>query len=432
MTIRAAYGMYGDRSHMFYPNQNGFSPPFGNNISATNPNLTDPWVNQPGGNPLPILQQVSSVGHAASSAPFFANGAYVNLQTTDYKPTYVNQWNLSIQKQLGQNWLVTLNYLGNSTIHLVTSQGQNPAVFLGLGPCTLTNGVSYATCSTAANQNARRVLSLQSFAQGQYYAGIGHQDSGGTSTYEGMYISVQKRLSQGISAGGNYTYSHCIGDVYDQQTTSTGVTGNVPGNRRQYRSNCLGSDLRHIVILNMVATSPKFSNKWLRIAASDWQIAPIAQIKSAQFFTVTSGTDRALTVAPGQTPNLVNLTPYAAQPNVTQWLNPQAFAFPALGSYGNLGYNNLRGPGVFQFNLALSRTFAVHEKMTLQFRAEAFNLPNTLNPNTPNGSPTGAGTGGVSAFNAANFGQITNDISGNNGLAAGDYRVIQLAMKFVF
>jgi hypothetical protein len=431
MTIRAAAGMYGDRTHMFWPNQNTFSPPFGNNISVAGANLTDPWANQAGGNPMPLLQQINAIGHAAHNAPFYPNGAYVNVQADDYRPTYVNQWNLSVQKQIGTDWLVSLNYLGNSTIHLVTSEGGNPAVFLGTGPCTLPNGVAYATCSTTANQNFRRVLYLQNPAQGQYFAGIGQQDSGGTGSYEGFYASAQKRLSRGTTVLANYTYSHCISDVYDQQTTANGVTGNVPGNRREYRSNCLGSDLRQLFVLNLVATSPKFANKVLRVLASEWQVAPIMQIKSAQFYTVTSGTDRALTVAPGQTPNLVNLDPYPSNQTVNQWVNPAAFGVPALGTYGNLGYNNMKGPGAFQFNLALSRTFPIHEKQTIQLRAEAFNLPNHLNPSTPNTSPLSATTG-VSALNTSNFGQITNDISGNNGLQSGDYRVVQLAMKFVF
>ena len=141
--------------------------------------------------------------------------------------------------------------------------------------------------------------------------------------------------------------------------------------------------------------------------------------------------DRALTVAPGQTPNLVNLNPYPTNQTVNQWVNPAAFAVPALGTYGNLGYNNMKGPGVFQLNMALSRTFPIRERKTIQLRAEAFNLPNHLNPSTPNTSPL-SNTTGISALNVANFGQITNDISGNNGLNSGDYRIVQLAMKFVF
>lgn len=431
MTVRAAFGMYGDRSHMFWPNQNTFSPPFGNNISVAGANLSDPWANYPGGNPMPLLQQLNAIGHASPNAPFFPFGAYVNIHTDDYRPTYVNQWNLSIQKQIGQDWLVSVNYLGNSTIHMITSQGANPAVFLGTGPCTLQNGVSYSVCSTAANQNFRRVYYQQNPSQGTYFAGIGQQDTGGTATYEGFYASVQKRLSHGITTLANYTWSHCISDIYDQQTTANGVAGNIPGNRRAYRSNCLGSDLRHLFVLNMVATAPKFSNKLTRILASEWQIAPILEIKSAQFYTVTSGSDRALTVAPGQTPNLARLNPYPSDQSVNHWVDPTAFGAAPLGTYGNLGYNNMKGAGLFQLNLALSRTFVIREKKTIQLRAEAFNFPNHLNPSTPNTSPL-SNTTGISATNTPNFGQITNDVSGNNGLNAGDYRIIQLAMKFVF
>jgi hypothetical protein len=86
----------------------------------------------------------------------------------------------------------------------------------------------------------------------------------------------------------------------------------------------------------------------------------------------------------------------------------------------------MKGPGVFQFDMALSRNFAVREKKTLQVRAEAFNLPNHLNPNVP------GQTAGTVTTNAANFGQIKSDISGTSGLSSGDYRVVQLAMKFIF
>src|SRR5262249_53401433 len=145
------------------------------------------------------------------------------------------------------------------------------------------------------------------------------------------------------------------------------------------RSNCIGNDLRQQFVLNMVATVPKFSNRALRIAASDWQVAPILQIKSASFFSVYSGVDQALTTVASQPPNLVNTNPYPANQTVNRWINASAFAAAAPGNYGNLGYNNMKGPGVFQLNLALSRNFPVGEKRALQLRAEAFNLPNHLN-----------------------------------------------------
>ena len=84
-------------------------------------------------------------------------------------------------------------------------------------------------------------------------------------------------------------------------------------------------------------------------------------------------------------------------------------------------------------NVALSRNFRIREGQMLQLRGEAFNLPNHLNPFTPgNGPAAGTNFGGLATLSAPNFGQITNDISSNGGLTPGDYRVVQLAMKFIF
>jgi hypothetical protein len=77
--------------------------------------------------------------------------------------------------------------------------------------------------------------------------------------------------------------------------------------------------------------------------------------------------------------------------------------------------------------MALTRTFQIRERKTLQVRADAFNLPNTLNPSVP-----GTGSPIVTTTNSGTFNQILSDISGTSGLAAGDYRIIQLALKLVF
>jgi hypothetical protein len=434
MTIRASYGMFGDRLHQFFPNQMGFGPPFGSNVSLPNVNLSNPWANYPGGNAIPYLANCNPIGHASHTCTFPTAGAYVVFNTDDYKPMYTHQWNLSIQRQVG-DWLLTANYIGNTSIHLGTSEPSNPAVFLGLGPCTLNvanpagviTPTNYSTCSTTTNQNQRRFYYLQNPVAGQYYAGIGAYDPGGTGTYDGLYLSANKRLGHGVTINSNYTWSHCISDIYDQQTGSNGAS---PINRRNGRGNCIGADLRQAFILNMVATSPKFSaNRWLHAIAANWQVAPIIEVKSAQFFTIIPGTDRALTTAPVQTGNLVIPDGiYPSNQSVNHWLNTSAFALPALGTYGNLGQNNIKGPGVFQMNMALSRTFRVWgEKRAVQVRAEAFNLINHLNPAAPGANGTTS-----NSLASSTFGQILTDISGNNGLDAGDPRIIQFAMKFVF
>jgi len=431
MTIRAAYGMFGDRAQMLAGTAGYFDPPFGNQVTVSGANLSNPFAAQ-GGNPFPAVSQIIGIGVYASNAPFIANGNYITSPLANFKPVYMNQWNLSIQRQFGRDWLVTANYVGNNTIHMISGENINPAVFMGTGPCTLQTAsgpVSYSVCSTTANQQNRRVDSLLNPQQGKFYSNIGTVDDGGTAEYDGLYLSARKQLSHGVTASGNYTWSHCISDVYNFNPANGGVA--PPTDRRQFRSNCIGIDLRQQFVMNLVATTPKFNNKVLRILASNWQVAPILEVKSATFFTAFAGTDQALTTVANQTPNLVG-NPYPADQTVNHWLNAAAFAPAAPGTYGNLGYNNLKGPGVFQLNMALSRTFPLGEKRTIQLRAEAFNLPNHLNPFTPGVSPINAGLGANTTFTSPSFTQITSDISGNNGLLGGDYRVIQLAMKFMF
>jgi Carboxypeptidase regulatory-like domain/TonB dependent receptor len=443
MTIRAAYGMFQDRQSMLSMSQEQFGPPFGNTISAAGGTLKNPWAgypglsggaSQPGQNPLALLASLQGLGVISGTIPFPTFGTYVTGPLADFKPMFVNQWNFSIQKQVGRDWLLSANYLGTTTIHMPSGESVDPAIFLGLGPCTIqgpSGPLSYSTCSTTANQNQRRLLYLQNPALGQYFGGIGQYDDGGTASYEGLNVSAQKRMSGGLNLLANYTWSHCLSDPWNQNPTAAGVA--IPGNRRQWRANCVGTDVRQLFTLSAVYATPKYNNRLLRILGSDWQFAPIMTIKSATFFSVLAGPDRALTAVPGQPAEYLGGSPYAANQSVNQWLNAAAFTQPALGTYGNLGLNNLKGPGVFQFNLALSRNFKIHESQTLQVRAEAFNLPNHLNPFTPGIGPISTTLfGGQVNQNASNFGQITSDISGNNGQLNGDYRVIQLAMKFMF
>jgi hypothetical protein len=170
--------------------------------------------------------------------------------------------------------------------------------------------------------------------------------------------------------------------------------------------------------LSAVVQSPKLAHHTWQMIAGDWQFSPILQLKSSNFFTVTSGVDTALTGQTGETPNLVSgLTPYVSDhscstaPCVT-WITPKGFASAASGTYGNLGYNNLKGPGVFSLNVALTRTFQVRERKSIQVRGEAFNLPNHSNFNAP-----------VATLNSGTFGQIQS---------SADPRILQLAMKLIF
>ena len=401
MTVRAAYGTFVDRLH--YQAYSSFtqSAPFGNNIQLTNVSLSNPWGSYAGGNPFPFVLSKDTV--------FPTFGSYTT-HSFEYEPAYMNQWNLSFQKQIGTDVLVSANYIGNNTIHLTSAVQLNPAIFMGLGPCTI-NAVNYPTCSTTGNTNQRRVLFLQNPSQGQYYAGVNMLDNGATGSYNGLLLSVQKRVSRGWSVQANHTWSHCVSDVWEQQP-GTGNATSIPGNRHIFRGNCLTGDQRHVFNLSAVLRTPKSSANALRLVASDWQISPIIRARSSQFFSVTLGVDNALTGQATQTPHQVSADLYPLEQTPENWINRAAFATPALGTYGSLGLFNMKGPKVFQFDMALSRTFSIREGQELQLRGEAFNILNHVNFANP-----------VSTLNSGVFGQIQS---------AADPRIMQFALKYLF
>ncbi len=328
--------------------------------------------------------------------------------------TYVEQWNVSAERQFGNNWLVRVGYLGNEMVHLLGARELNPAVFMGTGQCTL-GGITYSVCSTLANTNQRRLLSVLNPAYGKYFGFVDTWDDGGTGSYNGLLLSLQKRVSSGVTMTANYTWSHCISDPVNT-LPNAGTGGSevyiFPG-RTADRGNCntSGDDRRHVANMTAVAEVPKFTNKSMTRILSGWRGSATATLQSGSFFTVTTGEDNALTGVGGQRPRQVLSNVYGNN-TVSDWVNPAAFAFPATGSYGNVGPGTIRGPGLLVFNAGLSRPFRIWEHQTIEVRAEAQNVLNHTNLGPP-----------ILAMNSPLFGQITS---------SGPARIMQFALKYAF
>src|SRR3954465_29708 len=97
----------------------------------------------------------------------------------------MDKGNVSYQRQIGENWMASANYLGNRTRHLWGADQINPAVF---GPG-----------ATIANTNARRGLTAANPAAGTYYASVQQLDTDGTGNYNALLLSVQSRRAAGVS-----------------------------------------------------------------------------------------------------------------------------------------------------------------------------------------------------------------------------------------
>jgi hypothetical protein len=370
-------------------------------VFAPSGGFENPFSDYPGGNPFP--------GDPSKGGLYVPFSPIANLGPYDTKTTNVQSWNLSIEKQIGTDWFGSATYLGNRTVHLWVIRDENPGTFLGLGPCSL-NGVNYTTCSTTANLDQRRKLYLERPTDGLYFGSIGGLDDGGTASYNAVRFSLRRRPSRGVTIDGNYTLSHCIGDTFG--SPGNPGTGYVdPNNRRSDRGNC-DADRRHIVNISSVAETPQFSNSTLRVVASNWRLSGIYRWSSGTPLSILSGTDRSLNGMLMQRVNQVAASPYGNKDALTGYFNPAAFAVPALGTNGNMGRNNVLGPNTWQLDAALSRTFPIRESQRLEFRAEAFNLTNSLRKGNPNTT-------------------IVSNVFGVINTAL-DPRIMQFALKYVF
>jgi len=404
-SLRAFYGLAYDYVPLRWRINAGRIAPWSPQITLVGATLDKPWGSFPGGNPFPI-----KVDQNAAFLPF------TSYETTPYNihTPYVSSWNLSFQRQIGMDYLVSATYLGSQTTHMWVHKPLNPAMYIAGGQCTL-NGVPYNPCSAIGNTNARRRLSLERPQQGQSFAVIDEFDDGGTQSYNGLLVSVHRRASRRISLIGNYTLSYCTSDYGDTNGfgPGAGLSYLDPNNRRFDRGNC-DAGRRHIFNLTAIAETPEFADRTLRLAASGWRISGIYRKSSGAFLTVTTPFDQALTGIANQRPNQVLENPYSDTSGrpLTIYLNPLAFSFPPIGTLGNMRRASIQGPGTWEFDAALSKIFRIRGAQTAEFRAEAYNVTNSFRPGNPS-----------TIFGTPTFGQIRTSL---------DPRIMQFALKYAF
>jgi hypothetical protein len=158
-------------------------------------------------------------------------------------------------------------------------------------------------------------------------------------------------------------------------------------NRNLDVGNC-AQDRRQIFNLTLVAQTPKFSNRAMRLLASDWTFGTGYVARSDTPFTVLAGTDRALNGYSGNTPGTQRANQSLADVNAANqgqsfpnsppcisWINPLAFSQPDLGTYGNMGVNNVLGPAFWEWDEAVSRQFQIREARGWRFAPKRSTSP---------------------------------------------------------
>jgi Carboxypeptidase regulatory-like domain/TonB dependent receptor-like, beta-barrel len=413
MLLRASWGILYDMPETFFYYSYSTEPLWGESIALIDPpgGFANPWAGYPGGSPYPITQ--------SATATYPTVGSYYTVPLHVHN-TYIEQWNVTLQKQIGTSWLLKASYLGNDMVHLWTGQQLDPAVYVP-GNCVAGQyGLTApGPCSTTKNTQARRLLTQLNPAQGPYFGSVESLDDGGTGSYNALIVTAQHRLSSHFSILANYTWSHCIADPV---ITGLGAVYTDPYDRRYDRGNCAEVDIHHNFNLSAVLQSPHFSSRAAQLIAGDWELAPIVSAHSGSYFSIGTGLDNTLNGVSGDRPNQVLANPYCAPKTIECWLNASAFADPAASTFGDLPNNNLEGPGYFDVDLALSRRFPTTENQYLEIRFEAFNIENRVNFLNPGTAGFGVASGGTT-LNSSTFGVIQADVSP---------RIMQFAIKYAF
>ncbi len=359
--------------------------PFAGTFQLQDLAFEDPYGSKGLANPFPQNFGPKVPGPEFVFSPENAIRAYF---TRDYRVPQLLSWSFRLERQFGKDWVTSASYLGNKGTFLQVTLDENPAIF---GPG-----------ATVGNTQQRRVYPV--------FSRVSRTDSGANSNFHSLQWNLEKRFGKGYSILTNYTWSRTIDDVNNINAF----------NRRAYRGLAV-EDVEH---------NFKFSNIWdLPRARVDsgaakrllhgWQVNAIVIWQSGFPFSVASGRDNSFTGVGGDLADFRGGDAAlgggrSRNDQLLKWFETAAFTANALGTTGNSGRNNIRGPKFFNADMGLLKDTAITERMGLQFRAEFFNVFNNPNFRLPNANAA-----------SAQFGRVTAVVDDNQ-------RIIQLGLKLSF
>jgi hypothetical protein len=353
--VRAGYGINTDPYSLARPFRTNYPILVDQNTVAAN-SYSFVGKTEQGIPPIPI----PSLGNGVIDIP-----GNVSAKTLDkkFRRGYVESFNFTVQREIGSGFVGQVGYVGTRGIRQQVSQELN-----------------YAPIGTG---NAGRVLN-QRFGR---VASTLLQAPFNTSNYNALQSQLTRRFANGFQAQVSYTFSKAI--AFNDEADST-LAFNIPNAFGRNRS-VTGYDRTHNFQAGWTAELPFGQGKrWAQTGVSrfllgGWQLNGIFSAYSGTPFSVTAS--GASLNAPTETQTADQVMQQVAILGGTgpgqSYFDPAAFAPVTAVRYGTSGLNILRGPGFANVDMGLFRQFSVSEKVSVQFRAEAFNFTNTPHFNNP-------------------------------------------------
>ena len=383
-------------------------PPFAPIVSINNTNFTNPYTAAGVANPFP-----ASFGpiDPDSSVTFPQNIAFTQIFDRHFRDPQMLTYNLTAEHEFPANLFVRMEYAGNHAAHL-GGTGDQEAGLLQLNPSVYIPGQS-----TEDNIQSRLVYPNFGF--------IGSINSGVNSNYNAGQFELEKRLGYGLAFQTNFTWSRALNDFGPNgQPGIFGIYGiNTCACGRQLDYGPDAGDDNKVFRFSGEYAFPKVPIKGVvDKIVNGWNLSSISNWQTGFPFTLFAEDDNSFTAMGNDRPDItvanISNTQLGSGRNHTaehnEWFNVNDFVPNAIGTYGNIGKNSLRGPRLFSTDLALLKNGKVGERVNYEFRAEFYNAFNNVNFGAPDAGLTdGAGV----------FGAITS---------ANDPRILQMAMKLKF
>jgi hypothetical protein len=360
-------------------------------------------------------------------APAAAYPGYRRANDYNLKDPRVIQWNFSIDHDIGWNTLVRASYTGSHTYNLIYSPDLNQVA---------PNSVGYkALVATPAlrQQNLR----YPNFRE------VLTRDNGTSVKYDALTLELNRRFANGLTFSNNYTWAKNITNALGTAPSSaipTGGQGDNGENVNNYYN--VAADYgnayytrRHRFVSTFFYDLPfgrgqrYFGNvsRAANLFAGGWRATGVTLVQTGPWLTPyfsptlsdPSGTFPSSRSVKQQRPDCVaGKTGYLSNPTTANYFDATAFSIPAsnIGRFGNCGEGILQGPGTVTFSMSAGKTFAISERVGLQYEAQFANLFNILNKDAPN----------------TNVGSSFGRISQSQLVEQGGPRSIQMMLRLQF
>jgi hypothetical protein len=360
------------------------------------------------GFPAPLIVNIPSTGLIVGNTPGLLSQNINSSIPLNYREGYIESWNFAVQRELPKNFTLEAAYVGNHTVRAPVAYNVNAGLILN-------GGAAGRPLYAAFGKNADVLLR---------YAGYNND-------YNSLQVKADRRFTKSLMLTVGYTFAKAMG-----YSSEDGGLWNYIQPRRSYSR--LDFDRTHTIVSSFLYQLPFGKDKRFlqsgpgRWILGDWQVNGVLTLMTGlpmTFGTTMSANAAGSTLTPDMTGQFVVLHNVAGTSGTDLWFDTSQFKQPldADGKtihWGNLGHNNVSGPGLGDLDLSLIRHFQLSERFKCELRAESTNFTNSpafANPNTTVGN--------------VNFGRITSTLAGliaNQGTGGTGPRAIQVGFKLTF